>query len=90
VTIHSGASPYWFAIAVDADVASISLKDSGSISSPIALSDQGWGYWIVSPPGGGAITFPATLTITSKSGKTGTATISALTPSAVIDTGLRL
>jgi len=91
VQIHSGASPYWFAIAlINGDnAASVEMKDAASVTSYTAFQTTNWGYYIF-PSQSNPLTAAFNVKITSKTGRTITFVIPALTPGAVIDSGVNL
>jgi len=89
VTLHSGASEWWFALTVNsADVASVEIKDSGRVTAFTTLVANNWGgsetvYTYTTQ--GAALVAPISVKVTSKSGKVVTSTVSSITPSAVFE-----
>jgi len=91
VQIHSGASAWWFAIAlVNGDAASkIEMKDSGAITGYTAFTSTSWGYWLF-PSAGSALQAPFFVKVTATSGKSVLITIPSLSPGSIVDSGVSL
>lgn len=85
VTVYPSASNWWFALTVSgnsAAVTKVELKDAGSVSAWTTMTYNPWGYSYATQ--GTPLVTPLTVRVTSASGQSVTATISAITPNAVI------
>jgi len=89
VSIYGSSTQWWFALSVagaSEDISKVEIKDSGVITNFVSMTSNNWGSTVYTYSAQGtAIATPITLKITSKSGKSVTATISQITPNAVID-----
>lgn len=86
VTVYPSASAWWFActvsgLAVDS-VASVELKDAGSVTSYALMTNNGWAYSLNA--NGSPFVLPLSVRVTDESGNSYTAAISSFTANTVV------
>jgi len=85
VTVYPSASEWWFACTVSGlaldTVASVELKDAGTVTSYALMTNNGWAYSLNA--NGSPFEVPLSIRVTDESGNTYTAVISSLTANAV-------
>jgi len=69
-------------------VASVEMKDSGSLQNFALMTQNDWGYSLETQ--GTAFVAPLTVRVTNEQGQSITASIPSITPNAVINTGANL
>jgi len=87
VTVHQSTNWWWFSVVVSypGSIATVEFKDSGSVSTYKAMTNNGWGYSY--SPSGVQLVAPFSVRVTSSAGKQVVASIPSITPNQVVDAG---
>jgi len=91
LSLHSGASIWWLAVAVmNGEASKVEFKDTSSsalASWTAMVNNPTWGYWTFGTQGT-SITTPVTIRATSASGKVATVTFNTLDLTSPVDTNV--
>lgn len=84
VTVYSGTNEWWFACTVSgvSSVASVELKDAGTVSSYALMTNNGWAYSLNA--NGSPFEAPLSVRVTDEAGNAYTAVVSAFTANTVV------